>query len=195
MGLFHMNTRVSLQTVIRSYGLWVALLAVPLVVNGIIWTTTVIPQQAQLAAWRDTQRLATVKPALESALSESHRMLVDVERTGFASDDPSSVMQAVQRLAGLHRVQIKEVSAQGQQARARQGKDQVARAADRSIPGFAAMPMDLQVSGHFSKLGRWISDVEAQSGLQIESLAITAGKEPGEPHQLTIHLTAFLREA
>ena len=186
-----MNTRVSLQTVIRSYGIWIALLAVPLVVNGVIWTTMVVPQRTQLTAWRDTQRLTKIKPTLESALSESHRMLVDVERTGFASDDPSAVMQAVQRLAGLHRVQIKEVSAQGQQARTAQ----TAKSADHSIPGFAAMPMDLQVTGHFSKLGRWISAVEAQSGLQIDSLAITAGKEPGEPHQLTVHLTAFLREA
>jgi len=50
------------------------------------------------------------------------------------------------------------------------------------------------VAGRFSKLAHWMSAVESQAGLQIEQWSIAPGKAPNEPLQLSVTLTAFLRE-
>lgn len=177
-----MNLSFSFRTLVRTYGLWAALLAIPLIVNGLVWRLVVVPQQARVEAWRDTHRLAEAKPKLDATLAESRRLLMDLDRTSFSSDDPSSVMQAIQRLAGQHRVQVKQVSAEGERA-----------GQDKTIAGYTTIPIKLQVSGRFSTLAQWMSAVESQAGLQIDSWTMTQGKESNEPHQLTVDLTAFLR--
>ena len=179
-----MSTRVSLKTFVRAYGMWVALLAIPLIVNGALWKFLVVPQRAELRAWRETQVIAELRPKLESLLTQSGQMLTDVSRTSFTQQDPSAVMQAVKRLAGLHHVQVKEVRMAGQEV----------TSGGTTIPGFSTMPMELSVSGRFSKLAQWISDVEGQSGLQVDSWTMTPGTGPSDPHQLSVKLTAFLRE-
>ena len=55
------------------------------------------------------------------------------------------------------------------------------------------MSLTVDVRGRFSKLAHWMSEVEAQSGLQIDAWTISAGEKPGGPHTLTVNLTAFIR--
>jgi hypothetical protein len=196
-----MNARLNIQVLIRSYGLWVGLLAIPLIVNSAIWMSSVVPQQAKLQEWRDTQALTELMPKLNGLLRESYQLVMGRKHTNFTREDPSVVMQTVQRLAEAHRVQIKELQTKGQQAKGRQKKGpmivkgETIAQAKGVLSGFSTMALNLEVTGHFNKLAHWISDIEAQSGLQVDSWTLTPGEAPNTPHQLTVTLTAFLRDA
>ena len=165
----------------KSYLPWAALFAVPLALNGLIWAALARPPQRQLAQWLDTAAATGLKPQLAELLAESRRVLMEWERTDFTTDDPSAVTQTVERLARQHRVQLGAINAKPGEA-------------DAHAPGGAApASLTVDVSGRFSKLAQWMSDVERQSGLQIESWTMAAGATPGDPHKLTVNLTAFLR--
>jgi type II secretory pathway component PulM len=177
-----MNARLSFRTLARTYGLWVAVLSIPLIVNSLFWSSLVVPQRERVRIWNDAKVVAALKPKLDAVLAESEQILTDAERTGFGSQDPAAVMEAIRRLAGAHRVDVKEI-------RMERAEGKTSGAAD-----YAAMPVQLQVAGRFNKLAHWMSAVESQTGLQIEQWSIAPGKAPNEPLQMSITITAFLRE-
>ena len=165
---------------LKGYLPWAAFFVAPLAVNFLVWAVLVRPPQQQASHWRDAKALVELKPKLDVLLAESRRMLMDVERTGFSKDDPSAITQAIDRLAGRHRVALGTIDTKQDQAKGRSE---------------TAMSLTVDVRGRFSKLAHWMSEVEAQSGLQIESWTLSAGDKPGDLHTLTVNLTAFLREA
>ena len=173
-----MTVRWKSRPSLKGYLPWAALFIAPLLINFLVWAALVRPPQQQRHRWQDARSLAELKPKLDSLLAESHRVLMDAERTGFTSDDPSSVTQAIDRLAGRHRVTLGKIDTKRDQEKAR---------------GDTAMSLTVDVRGRFSKLAHWMSEVEAQSGLQIDSWTISAGDKPGDPHTLTVNLTAFMR--
>ena len=179
-----MTVRWKPRNSIKGYLPWAALFAVPLIVNGLLWAALVRPPQQQLHQWRDTEALTELKPRLESLLTESHRMLMDWERTAFTNDDPAAVTQAIEQLVGRHHVQRAEINTKSNEATGL-----------HSAHGMTAMSLTVGVKGRFSKLAHWMSDVEAQSGLQVDSWELSAGEKPGDLHTLTVNLTAFLRGA
>jgi type II secretory pathway component PulM len=165
---------------LKGYLPWTALFLAPVAVNLLMWTALVRPSQHEARRWQDAQTLVELKPKLDALLADSHRMLMDVERTGFSKDDPSAVTQAIERLAGRHRVELGTIDTKQDQAKSRSE---------------GAMLLTVDVHGRFSKLAHWMSDVEAQSGLQIDSWTLSAGEKPGDLHTLTVQLTAFMRGA
>ena len=179
-----MNTRISFRALVRSYRIWVALLAVPLLVNGMLWACVVAPQRAKLRAWRETQVDATLKPKFEALLAQSGQLVRDWSLGTVTREDPSAVMQTVQRLADLHRVVVTEMKMEGHSA----------KVAEHAVAGLSAMPVQLEVTGRFGKLARWISDVESHPGLEVDAWTITPGAKPDDPHHLMITMNAFLRD-
>ena len=176
-----MRDRSLLASWVHSYGFWVVVIVAPMIFNGFVWAMLVRPQEARVSTWRQAHELAALKPKLEGLLTDSHRAFMDWERTGFVASDPAAVTQAVQRIAGRHRIQIKEVNTKAETGKA--------------PAGFTTASLDVKATGHFSKLAHWMGELEAQSGLQIDSWTMAASSEPGKPHELTVNLTAFLREA
>jgi len=126
-----MNTRLSLRTLVRTYGLWVAVLSIPLIVNSLFWSLLVVPQRGQVRIWHDAKVVAALKPKLDAVLIESQHVLMESERTGFASQDPSAVMEAIRRLSGAHRVDVKEIHMERQEGKA------------SGTAGYSAMPVQL----------------------------------------------------
>ena len=183
-----MNTRLSLRILIQSYGRWALIFAIPLLANILLWHALVAPQRAGVHEARDAQSIAALKPALETLAAQGRALRAKAGQMQFTSQDPSAVMQMVQRLAGRHQVQVTELSSKGQGA---QGGE--ARAAHH-MTGFEAMPLELQVTGRFRTLARWLSAVESQPGLQVESWALAPETDAGQGAQLTLTLTAFLRK-
>ena len=175
-----MSARVNLRLILRSSGLWLAVIAVPLAVNLFLWKALVVPQRNQLLTWRNEQRLTELKPKLAALVSESDAMLNHLDRTSL-HDDPSEAIQILQRLADRHRLQLKELSVQGAQTK---GKTD-------SRAG-SSVPVNVRVSGRFSKLAHWLSDVEGQTGLRIDSWTLEPGEEPGDVHQLNVQLSALV---
>ena len=173
-----MTVRWKSRRSLKGYLPWAALFVAPLAINLVVWAVLVRPPQQQARRWQDARALVELKPKLDWLLAESHRMMMDAERTGFTSDDPSSVTQAIDRLAGRHRVTLGKIDTKQDQEKGR---------------GDTAMSLTVDVRGRFSKLAHWMSEVEAQSGLQIDSWTISAGEKPGDLHTLTVNLTAFMR--
>lgn len=173
-------TRFPSRRSMKRYLPWAALFVVPVIANLLVWALFVRPPQQQLRRWQDAEALAQLRPKLDELLAESRRMLMELERTAFTSDDPSAVTQAIEQLAGRHHVELGQINTKREQDESR---------------GATAMSLAVDVAGRFSKLAHWMSDVEAQSGLLIESWTLSAGDKPGAPHKLTVNLTAFLKEA
>ena len=170
-------------------GPWLALLAIPLLVNGLLWHLLVRPEQATLQSLRDAHTLTALRPKLEALLAESHQLVTEWQRTSFSAGDPSTPMQTIQRVAGLHRVKIEQITAMGQAAaQAPTGQTQ-----SSPVPGYTTMPIELEVIGRFSKLAHWMSAIESQAGLQVDSWMITPGTGSNNAHRLHVALTALLR--
>ena len=180
-----MDTSLSFRTLLQAYARWALVFAAPLLANVILWHVLVAPQRSGLRAMQDARTIAALKPKLDAMATTSRQLRSKVGQTRFTSDDPSAVMQTVQRLAGRHRVQVKALSSKGQEQ----------KGTDRAVPGYATVPLDLQVTGRFGQLARWISAVESQPGLQVESWTLTPSKDGNQATQLTVALTAFLRNS
>ena len=179
------GSRLHPATLLRPTAFWLAVGALPLLVNMMVWGVFVVPQRRQLSAWQEAQALITLKPKLASLVTDSHRLAMEWDRTAFRADDPSAVMQRIQRLAGQHGVQIKEISTQGEEGQA--------TGHERTVAGFSTLPLDLEVSGSFSKIARWMNAVESQSCLQIDAWILAPEKDAGQASRLSVNLTAFLR--
>ena len=187
------RNRMKWQSAIARSTRWLAFLAIPLVVNVAIWKTLVMSQQRRLQDWRQTQVAAQLKPKLETALTESHKLLGEWEHMTLTAEDPAAVTQAIRKLAGRHDVQLVTILSKSSPGNVSQEKTKGPSAA--SVPGFTAMPLELTATGRFNKLMDWISALEAQAGLRVDSWELTSGEKPGQPHQITMSLTALLRES
>ena len=164
---------------LRSLGRRAALLAVPLALNLVIYAGAVRPLQASVTTSRQARRLNTLRPALESAVTESSHILALWRRTGFSASDPSAVMETLRQLATTHGVHIATLDSGAQ-----------------TTAGGTSMPLELEVSGRFGRLAHWLGDLETRSGFRIESWAFARnGQEARDPERLTIKLTALLRGA
>lgn len=172
----------------KHYGNQLGILTIPLLINLSVLVVLVMPQQASLAQWRQAQSLKQLKPNLEALLAKSDRAIQNWQRTGFTAADPAAVTQTVKRLADQCHIQVQELSTSSQHGR----NDESAKT--KIVHGFTTMPLELEATGSFNKLARWMGEIEAVSGLQIENWTLGGG-ESGKPHRLTIKLTAWLKSA
>lgn len=154
----------------------VVLLTLPLTVNLAVYFGIVQPMQARVTTLHQAQTLNKLKPALESTLTESDRILAVLRSTGFSTNDPSAVMQRLQELANTHRVHITTLNSGAQMA-----------------TGASSTSFELQVSGRFGRLARWMGDLETQSGCRIEEWDLSRSGQAQDLQQLTIRLTALSR--
>ena len=161
-----MNPLDTRRSVVRSYGKWALVLAVPPLVNCAIWVTLVIPQHRQEQSRRSMRMMTELKPKLDTLLDTSSRLVTAAKQSWRDSKDHSAAIQLVQRLADRQHVRLSTLKAGGK-----------------------AAALDVEASGRFSKLARWLGDVEAQPGLLIESWNITPGEQPGEPAHATVKLS------
>ena len=168
---------------LRGYGPWAAVVIIPLLVNIILWRALAVPQQARLREWRATHLLAELKPKLDATLAQAQQALTRWRQSSFATNDSSAIMPAIQRLAERHHVEVKKLNVNAAKASA----DQAAAAAGKTVA------VEIEASGRFSQLGHWISDIENQAGLQVDSWELfSPAKANDQTCRLTVKMTAFL---
>ena len=177
----------------KRLGPWLKLALIPLAVNLVLWNLFYVPQRASLRRWRQAWILVEKKPEISALLKESHELRASWEPTRFSRKDPSAPVEAIQQLVGRYDLQIRNLQTQGSAARA--GNGPAVRNTAVKVPGFSTMAMSLELSGSFSKMARWMSDVESQYGFQIDSWEITGSRELGQPALMNVRVTAFLRDA
>ena len=165
-----MNNRFTVQTFTRVYGKWVVLFAIPLVVNVALWAIYVSPQKKQLENVRRNDAMYTLVPKAERLLKESHQATVAWERSGPPRGDASTAIQSIRRLADQHSVQLRELAAER---------------------GSNSPLVNVQASGRFSRLALWLSAMERQPGLQVESWSVVSD---GGELKLTAEVTAVLKD-
>ena len=174
-----MKASFNLSTLLRSGGPWILFIAAPLIVNGMIWKGFVVPQRTQLLAWHDAKSLIGLKPKLKELLAESRRIRMEWAGSAFSKKDYAGVMQTIQQSAGRYGVQVTETRTKG-------------AAVQQETAGQSATPLELEVTGSFSKLARWMSDVETQEGFQIDSWTLKRALEQNPQSQLSVKMTVFL---
>lgn len=176
-------------------GPWLKILCFPLAVNLIVWGLIYLPLRNRLQRWQQVRMLIEEKPKLESLLQESRQVIASWEPARFSEKDSSAVAEALQRMAGRHDLEVKNIRLGGPlQAGAAKKKNRVVsgQSAPVKAGGFSPVAVDLELEGNFARLTRWINEVESQYGLQIDSWSIRSGREPGKPVRMTARLTAFL---
>ncbi len=185
----------TLRMKLAASGRWLALLTLPLLVNAGLWLTVVRPQRAALQTARNAQAVTTLKPKLQALVADSDHVMTDLERTDFTSDDPTKVTQAVQQLAGVHRLHVKTITTTGAQD-VSIVKKVMPHATAPSVAGLSTLPIDVEVTGSFGKLAHWVSDLETQSGLQVDSWVMRRSEE-GATHScsMMVKLIAFMHRA
>ena len=174
-----MKVQFNISALIRSGGPWILFIAAPLIINGMIWKGFVVPQRTQLLAWHDARSLIGLKPKLTELLAESRRIRMEWAGTAFSKKDYAGVMQTSQQSAGRYGVQVTETRTKGE-------------AVQRESAGQTMIPLELEVTGSFSKLARWMSDVETQEGFQIDSWTLKKASEQAPQLQLSVKMTVYL---
>ena len=172
----------------KCFTLWAIFIAIPILVNVLIWNSWVLPATARLRAGEEIQKMTVLKPKLEALLTQTHQLFGGWEKSIFTKDDPSRAMQVIQRLGTLSHVDIKEIRSKGQKF-----SEKKAGQAKTDLSGYSEMSMDLEVRGSFGRLLRWMNEVEKQGGLEIDSWKLVPGGKPGEPHKLTVGINVFLK--
>ena len=182
-----MGTWSNFLPLLRRYGPTALVLTLPLIINSLIWRQLTIPQQVKLQEWRDQQRFVELKPKFEAVLLEAQKTLGHWEQTSFSKEDPSAAMETIERLAGHHRLEIKGIHLREQEP-ARPGAEQTKQ--DSSF--FTTMSLNLNVAGSFDRLARWMNDIEAQSGLRIDSWKLASATVSKQTPRLDVDITVFL---
>lgn len=176
------------KTLLTFFGPWALLLVVTLLIDWAIWKIAVLPQQEKLKAWREMEIFTELKPKLEALIVESNQLREDSKQSLFDKDDPSQAMQVIQSLALKHRIEVGQINLKG--------KDSVsenAKRIERDFPGFSAVSMDLNATGGFDRLARWMNDMESQDGFQIDAWTMKSDKDSSKPPQLNMGVTVLLK--
>ena len=172
-----------------TYLPWALVLILPIAVNLIVWNAVVRPERLNLKTWRDTRSLTQIRPELETLLGQSGQMIAQWENSIYKKDDPSAAMQMIQRLATENRVQVK-----GIQTKLYEETPSSARKGNNAL-GLTEMPVDIAVVGSYAKLAKWLSDLEAQRSLQINSWTLQPSTDADRLLHLTLRVTVLLRGA
>lgn len=184
-----MSIRPDIQKLLIRYSPWVALGLLPLFLNGLIWKNFTLPSQVALREWRDKQRLIQLKPELARLSEQSQPIIDEWQETGFVKEDPSASVQMIQKLADRHRIEIQQIHLKDQQTEKSSSNQK-----ELTIPGFSIGHLHVEVKGSFDKLARWISDVEVEKYLILESWNLESSKNAAEGHLLTAEIAVLLKE-
>ena len=181
------RSRKHLQSLILHYGPWLALLSLPVFLNGFLWGHFTFPAEAKFHNWRDAAQFFEYKPKLEALLREADGLLKSWQEKNFGKEDPSAAIQVIERLAGKNRIEIKKVDLADESGKHAEKPPKPA------LPQISTVSLSLEVAGSFDKLARFMSDVENETGLQMEAWNMTSTTASDQPHRLTMTITAFLQ--
>lgn len=167
---------------------WALLALVPLFVNLFFWEIGTVPSEARFRSLQTTLKLAEMKPELESLLTEGARLLAEGEEQSFVREDPAMGMKELQKLAGDFGVQIKEI-----RMNEAPSLEVMAAAAKKPAPDFMKIPVELEVAGTYNKLIGWMSAVEKEPSLQIETWSLASPKKQEETTRLSMNLSVIFK--
>ena len=171
----------------KCFTFWAIFLVAPVLVNVFVDQSFVSPQRARLRGMEETKKITVLKPKLEVHLAETNQLLSGWDKSIFTKEDPSRAMQVIQKLGAESHVEIQEIRSKGQKFSEKKAEG------SQTLSGYSQMSMDLEVRGSFSKLLRWMNEVEKQTGLEIDSWKMISGENPGDPHKLTVNVSVFLK--
>ena len=154
----------------RSLAACVGLAIVPVALNLAIWRGWLVPKQARVRLLQEASVAASAKPELASLLKDSQGLAAQWKGANLGERDAFSATRRVEQIAASKRVTIMTISAKpGQQG---------------------SVPIEVEATGRFNPLARWLAELEAQAGLQVDEWSFAPPDKPGQPERLKIELTA-----
>ena len=172
-----------LRPLMKKYGVWMAFAGIPIFANVFLWQTLCVPLHQKLGQLKNTESLLRLKPEVESLLDQSGGLLAAWERNGFSDQNPTGVVKEVQKLAGDHRVQIKQVSM----------NDSEIGAVENTSSAFTKTSITLEVVGSYNKLARWLSAIESKPGVKIGSWSLARSGEGNQTSRLNLNMEVLLK--
>jgi len=163
----------------KTARLWLGLILIPLLFNALVRFAIFEPLQKRLGSLQTRYAFVQDRPRLEAALRQSDELLQSWAQGVFPAGDTAAVNAAIERLAKQYHLQVGRV----------QGKV----TGQSPVPGISTESLDVELAGSFHKLARWVGDVEAHPGFQIESFTFTPGKESNLLVHVTGKMTALMR--
>ena len=178
-----------LQPLMKKYGVWMAFAGIPIFANVFLWQTLCVPLHQKLGQLKNTESLLRLKPEVESLLDQSGGLLAAWERNGFSDQNPTGVVKEAQKLAGDHRVQIKQVSMSDSEA----PSDSKIGAVENTSSAFTKTSITLEVVGSYNKLARWLSAIESKPGVKISSWSLARSGEGNQTSRLNLNMEVLLK--
>lgn len=157
-------------------------LGLPLLVNGVLWSLVAVPQHVAYAHWRTAGDFLATRPSVEKMLQARGAQLRDWE-AGLLPE-AAAIPAALERLSERHSVHVSTV-------KVKSDRDASPRSPAASTASRERMPVELELSGSFGKLGHWLSDLERLAGFHVDSVTISSEK-PGQPERALVKLTAAI---
>jgi len=179
----------------RRWAIGAALATAPLIVCAVIWGGWVVPQRQRVQEFETIKAILAMRPQLDRLIVEQRELLREWDQTAWTVQDAGNVLPGIERLADRNFVKLEALHGGGMKsgsANAKSGSRNVSLGS--SVAGHRTMTLEAKAGGPFSRLAYWMSELEQQSGLQIDEWTIKGSEGPREPHELNIKMTAFLRE-
>jgi type II secretory pathway component PulM len=156
--------------------LLVLTLVAPLAINAVVWSAVLTPLQANLQRLRNLEAATEMRPQLEKMIRESDGILQTWSTTSFGRDDVAAVSPAIRRSAARQHLTLTDIK----------------ESSGGMFTGPNVRSLEVQASGRFNKLARWMSDLEKGAGFVVDSCSMK-GDGTGNC-TMTLRVTAFLGE-
>jgi hypothetical protein len=165
-----------------------AIIALSLFFNMLFNKFFVAPVQQNQNAHQDVSNLIELKPRLEGLLSESETMMNNWMASSWKIKEPMHAIEQLQQLARKHDIKIKET-------RLISNTKELNKGMERKSGESFEVPISLEVSGNFNKLGRWLNELENQPLVRIEKSKFQASTGAAAETQMSLEIQVLVPQS
>ena len=170
----------------KRVALYGILIIAPLVLNGLIWNGLVRPERRTLKKLVTVVKLKELKPRLETLLAQSESVFRRWEVAGL-----TEAMGEIRQSAKANLVQIKNVDSSISHLMAPAGG---AREPDGYARRFIQIPINVDATGSYSRLTRWMDLIEEKTYFTVDSWILKPPAEPGGECSLQAQFILVMRK-
>ncbi len=168
------------QAELKKYGIWVAAVVVPLMVNVLIWNVLTKPSIQKLHELKFLDKGVQAKPKLQLLIQGSHEVVDDWESRGLMFQDTTNALREIRRLSGDFNLHVKGVRTEGSPTPL------------SGSSGFKRVPILVDAAGQYDEIAQWLSAIESKPGLQIEHWSLSSGKSNQNVEDLDVRISAIV---
>lgn len=163
------------------------ILFLPCLVNLGVWYSFVTPLEKKVADLRSLAAFVELKPRMETLVADNNEIMARRVPKGVLVSDAGGVLKELQELANIHKIEVKELLIQNEEA----GPESVADK-ELAAAGIRTASLSLDAIGSYSKLARWLASIDQKMEVRLRHLTLTPFPFTGKC-QLRLELNILLR--